>query len=473
MKLICNQSDLNTNLSLVSRAVPSRPTHPVLGNVLLAAETETQQVRLTAFDLSLGIQTSFLAQVEESGEITIPAKLLNDIVSRLAEGEITLEAKEGRSASVQRLVKVSESVALHSRADREESPNGATAPSEQSVDDSLIVTLTSASGCYQMRGMGAQEFPELPQVEAGVAVHLLVEALIEGLRGSLFATSSDETKQVLTGVHLTLQQDNLEFAATDGHRLAVVQTTNQNTADSVSTSTPEATNSASKEQAGASNTFKKTIDSAVGATLATSDSSSLEFTLPARALRELERMLGMAQPTDEVALHFEQGQIVFQGGEQTVVSEAKRSLDSLPLRYRLTSRTLEGQYPAYRQLIPRQFQRQITIERRQLLSAVERIAVLADQKNNIVKFSIDSVNQRIAISVEAQDVGSGQESMSAEISGDSLDIAFNVKYLIDGLKALSTSDIQMQMNEANSPVILTPLGGRKMIYLIMPVQIRG
>jgi DNA polymerase-3 subunit beta len=177
-------------------------------------------------------------------------------------------------------------------------------------------------------------------------------------------------------------------------------------------------------------------------------------------------MLGMAQPTDGITLYFEQGQIVFQGGKET-------HEDSLPLRYRLTSRTLEGQYPAYRQLIPRQFQREITIERRQILSAVERIAVLADQKNNIVKFSIDSVNQRLAVSVETQDVGNGQESMSAEISGNSIEIAFNVKYLIDGLKALSTSHIQMQMNEANSPVILTPLGGRKMIYLIMPVQIRG
>jgi DNA polymerase sliding clamp subunit (PCNA homolog) len=96
MKLVCTQGDLSTNLSLVSRAVPSKPTHPVLGNVLLAADTETQQVRLTAFDLSLGIQTSFAAQVEASGEIAIPAKLFNDIVSRLAEGEITLEDEEGK-----------------------------------------------------------------------------------------------------------------------------------------------------------------------------------------------------------------------------------------------------------------------------------------------------------------------------------------------------------------------------------------
>jgi DNA polymerase-3 subunit beta len=407
MKLICTQSDLNTNLSLVSRAVPSRPTHPVLGNVLLAADTKTQQVLLTAFDLSLGIQTSFAATVEVGGEIAIPAKLLNDIVSRLPEGEITLSDKAG------------------------ESDDG----------DSLIVTLTSASGRYQMRGMSAEEFPELPQVKAGVAVHLPIEALTQGLGGTLFATSSDETKQVLTGVHLTMQQDSLEFAATDGHRLAVVETTNHNVGDD-SVSVATATQGASLE---ASEQVEPV-----------SDTSGLEFTLPARALRELERTIAMRQGTDTVMLHFEQGQIVFQGGDQ-----------------RLTSRTLEGQYPAYRQLIPRQFQRQITVERRQLLSAVERIAVLADQKNNIVKFSIDSINQQLSLSVEAQDVGNGRESMSAQVSGDSLDIAFNVKYLIDGLKALSTSDIQMQMNTADSPVILTPLGGLKMTYLIMPVQIRA
>jgi DNA polymerase-3 subunit beta len=419
MKLVCTQSDLNTNLSLVSRAVPSRPTHPVLGNVLLFADKETQQVRLTAFDLTLGIQTSFAAQVEVGGEITIPAKLLNDIVSRLPEGEITLEDKEAETESGE--------------------PSASATPAQE---ERLIVTLTSASGRYQMRGMNSSEFPELPEVEGGVAIHLPLEALVEGLRGSLFATSSDETKQVLTGVHLTVQQDSLEFAATDGHRLAVVQTTNQNVDDSGATVT---TSDVSEEQA-------EPAEAVSGA----SNTSVLELTLPARALRELERMLGMRQSTDTVALYFEPGQIVFQGGD-----------------HRLTSRTLEGQYPAYRQLIPRQFQRHITIERRQLLSAVERIAVLADQKNNIVKFSIDSINQRLSLSVEAQDVGSGQESMPADVSGESLDIAFNVKYLIDGLKALSTSDIQMQMNTANSPVILTPLGGLKMTYLIMPVQIRA
>ena len=95
MKLACTQSDLNTNLSLVSRAVPSRPTHPILANVLLQADAEAQQVSLTAFDLELGIRTTFAATVMTSGAITLPAKLLNDIVARLPEGEITLEDEEG------------------------------------------------------------------------------------------------------------------------------------------------------------------------------------------------------------------------------------------------------------------------------------------------------------------------------------------------------------------------------------------
>lgn len=378
MKFVCNQSDISTNLSLVSRAVPSRPTHPILANVLLSADAQSGKVSLTAFDLSLGIRTSFAADVETGGEIALPAKLLNDIISRMPSGEITID-DQGESL--------------------------------------LSANITSASGKYQVRGMGVEEFPELPVVESET-IYLPAEALIEGLRSSLFATSADETKQILSGLHLTLEQDTLEFAATDGHRLAVVQTINENAP----------------------------IDA---------NATQLEVTVPAKALRELERMLGMRDDSGALTLHCDRGQVVFEWENQ-----------------RLTSRTLEGQYPAYRQLIPRQFEIQVTLERKYLLSAIERIAVLADQKNNIVKFILDSSKQELALSVDAQDVGSGRESMPAQISGDSIDIAFNIKYLVDGLKALPSSEIQMQINTPTSPVILTPLGGVKMTYLIMPVQIR-
>ncbi|HEY9749046.1 MAG TPA: DNA polymerase III subunit beta, partial [Allocoleopsis sp.] len=237
MKLFCAQSDLSANLSLVSRAIPSRPTHPVLANVLLIADAANQQVSLTAFDLSLGIRTSFAAHVETGGEITLPAKLLNDIVSRLPDGEIGLSDEAGNTDAA------------------------------SEAGEALVATLTCSSGRYQVRGMSAAEFPELPVIEDGEVAYLPVEALVEGLQGSLFATSADETKQILTGVHVTLQQDSLEFAATDGHRLAVVQTTGETPAD----------------QGG----------SAIADT-------ELNVTIPAKTLRELERMVGMRQAQDAV-----------------------------------------------------------------------------------------------------------------------------------------------------------------------------
>ena len=249
MKLVCSQSDLNTHLSLTSRAVPSRPTHPILANVLLQADAANSQVSLTAFDLSLGIRTTFNAEVLQGGTITLPAKLLNYIVSRLPEGEITLDDEILETE-------------------------------DQSVGEGLMLTLTPKSGRYEVRAMGAEEFPELPVTENDKAIHLPASALIEGLGGSLFATSADETKQVLTGVHLTVKQDTLEFAATDGHRLAVVETTNENLNDD-------------------------------------EELDSVQVTLPNKALRELERMLAHSSKEDEpVAMYFDEGQVVIEWQNQ-------------------------------------------------------------------------------------------------------------------------------------------------------------
>lgn len=383
MKLTCPQSELNAHLSLVSRAVPSNPSHPVLANVLMHADEDKQEISLTGFDLSLGVQTSFAAQVEEGGLLTLPAKLLSDIVSRLPNEEITLSTEA----------------------------------------DSSLATLTSALGRYQVQGLDATEYPELPTVESGEAVYLPVEQLIEGLRGALFAASTDETKQVLTGVHVAVAASEMEFAATDGHRLSVVNTVKSDAAGGVADGEAE---------------------------------TAFDVTVPGKALRELERMLQLHPAGEAISLRFDQGQLLFQWDNQ-----------------RLTSRLLEGQYPNYRQLIPRQFSRQMTVERKLLIGALERISVLADKKNNIVKFSLDAAGQEVVISVDAPDVGSGREALPAQISGDSLDIAFNVRYLLEGLKVLNTSEVQMQCNTATSPAILTPLGGLKMTYLVMPIQIRS
>ena len=384
MRLVCSQNQLATNLALVGRAVASRPTHPILANIRLDADSSSQSLGMTAFDLNLGIVVSSSAQVIESGSITLPAKLLNDIVSRLPDEDITIAVDK----------------------------------------DNTMVSLVCGSGRYQLHGLPVEEFPELPQIgEDGETTYLPVESTLHGLAATLFATSADETKRILTGVHLTASADRLEFASTDGHRLAVLQTGFLDADEPPVTSDTVSTN--------------------------------LEVTIPARALRELERMLNQ-QTEGAIAVKFDRANMIFQSANQILIS-----------------RLLDGSYPNYRQLIPTSFERQVTLERKLFLSALERIAVLADQKNNIVKISINATGQEVSLSVEAPDVAAGRESLPAQVSGEDVEIAFNVKYLLDGLKALPSNEIQIQLNNATSPAVLVPIGAAKMTYLLMPVQIRN
>ena len=390
MKIICSQSELKNNLSLISRAVPSRPTHPILANVLLVANEENNQVTLTGFDLSLGMRTSFIAEVEEGGVITLPAKLFNDIVTRLPEGQVVLEYEEDE------------------------------------LEENPLVTLNSLSGKFQLRGVKGDEYPELPTVEKQEALLLNIAALSEGLKGSLFAASSDETKQILTGIHLSRERDTLEFAATDGHRLAVVKASEKEEEEG-----EEAEANSSDEQ------------------------QNFTVTIPARALRELEKMMSLGEKEEKVALYVDEGQVVFELGVQ-----------------HLTSRKLDGAYPNYNQLIPQSFERTVVIDRKAVINSLERVSVLTDQKNNLVKFHLDASNSKVNLAVEAKELGNAKESIEAEITGDELEIGFNIRYLMDGLKALPHDDIKFQLNGTTQPVIVTPVGAVQMTYLIMPVQIR-
>ena len=384
MKVVCSQSELNAALQLVSRAVATRPTHPVLANVLLTADAGTDRLSLTGFDLNLGIQTSLAANVQTSGAITLPARLLGEIVLRLAsDSPVTLASDDG---------------------------------GEQ-------VQLTSLSGSYQMRGMSADDFPELPMVESGMTLKLEAAGLVQALKGTLFASSSDEAKQLLTGVHLRFNDRSLEAAATDGHRLAVLQ-----------------------------------VDDALQvAAEGADDESTFAVTLPARSLREVERLMNGWRSEDPVSLFCDRGQVVFLAADQMV-----------------TSRTLEGTYPNYRQLIPDGFSRSLAMDRRGLIAALERIAVLADQHNNVVKFSTQPDQGVVQLSADAQDVGSGSESLAAELTGDAIQIAFNVRYLLDGLKATAGDRVILHCNAPTTPAVLQPQGETEgFTYLVMPVQIRS
>jgi DNA polymerase III subunit beta len=375
MHLVIPQNLLSPAIATVSRAVASRPSHPILGNIKLVADENNQTLTLTAFDLNIAIVMPLSAQVITGGAITLPSKLLGDIVSRLPDEDVT----------------------LFNTSALEESAN--------------LVSLTCGSGKYQLNGLPVTEFPELPNIDSDESFDIAIATLRAGLAATLIAVSQDETKRILTGVHFVSAPDYLEFAATDGHRLAVIKTLVE-------------------------------------------DGQEFVATIPNKALQTLDKLIG----NQDLPI--------------TMRSDNANAIFELP-NGTLITRLLDGTYPNYRQLIPTSLGRKITLERKLLVSALERISVLADTKNNIVKITVDNDAQEISLSVESPDVAAGREALSAQVSGDDLEIAFNVKYLADGLKTLHTNEIQLQFNAANTPALLVPIGGDEQTYLLMPVQIRN
>ena len=410
IKLVCTQDNLANHLELVSKAVPAKPTHPVLGNVLLVACKKTQRVQLTVFDMRLAIQTSFEANVQSPGDMTIPVGLLSDIVGKFSPGDITLVSREALNREGE---------------DSEDSGNSATL--SEAVSNSPVATLIAACGRYQVRGISSEEFPAIPEVKTAQTICIPAETLKEGLKGSLFATATDEGKHILTGVYFKICQDSLEFAATDGHRLVVLNTSIQG--------------------------FSKKKQAEIA--------QPLELTVPAKSLAELERILSSRTSADPVELSYStlDALVEFRWGAQ-----------------RLVTRCLEGAYPAYHEFLQQDFQNQVTLEKAPFIKAIERIAVLADKKEKTLSIRINSEAQQVSLSL-FREFGNGLEQMAAHVNSDSnLSISFNIKYLLEGAKAIASSQLQMHLTQRDGPAILVPAGNRSKPnilmdakYLLMPI----
>ncbi len=380
MKVFCPQNLFNQHLNLVSRAVATRPqAQPILTHILFEASEDQDGgfIRLTGYDTELGIVSKFPAQVAEPGALTLPSRLLSDIVSRLPNLDICLMG-EGQG------------------------------------DELTALTLECGAGSYEIRGLSSEDYPSLPELPQEETLQLAVERFLEGIRMTLFAAATDESKHILTGVHLQGTAQGLEFATTDGHRLALA-------------GMPEE--------------------------LGTSALENIAMTIPARTLRELERMLA-SNPAESFEAKFDHSQIVFSLADQT-----------------LMSRLLDGQYPNYGQLIPKSFTRQASMNRKEFISVLERIAVIASQKNNIVRLEVN--DDLMALCVDAPDVGKGREELGIQLVGEPLTIAFNVKYLMEPLKVMDALDVQLNFNGAVNPAVLKPLDSSALQYLVMPVQIRN
>ena len=329
MEIICNQNELNSAIQLVSKAVSLRPTHPILANILLTADQGTNKISLTGFDLNLGIQTSFDGTVNNSGAVTIPSKLLSEIVNKLPyETPVSLELDI----------------------------------------DSDNISIKSDRGSFNLKGIPADDYPSLPFVESGTSLNIDPSSFLNALKLTIFASSNDDSKQLLTGVNFTFKQNYLESASTDGHRLAVALSGNK--------------------------------ESITNKDFLSSNDDDLSVTIPTRSLREIEKLVSLRNSKNSIKLFYDKGQVVFISSNQII-----------------TTRTLEGNYPNYSQLIPDTFSKVFSFNTKKFIDALERIAVVADQQSSVVKIKIDDT-ELASISADAQDIGNANELIPVSYSGE-------------------------------------------------------
>jgi DNA polymerase-3 subunit beta len=182
----------------------------------------------------------------------------------------------------------------------------------------------------------------------------------------------------------------------------------------------------------------------------------LSVTIPTRSLREIEKLVSLRSSENSIKLFYDKGQVVFISSNQII-----------------TTRTLEGTYPNYSQLIPDNFSKIFNFNTKKLVDALERIAVLADQQSSVVKIKLDKTDLA-SISADAQDIGNANESIPVSYSGEDFDIAFNVRYLLEGLKVISSENVIFKCNLATTPAVFVPEDNlNSFTYLVMPVQVRS
>ncbi len=278
--------------------------------------------------------------------------------------------------------------------------------------DSLTLHLVSGENSFSLRGLPADEFPPIPEADDNSALAVEAGDLREALEQVIFAASNDESHPVLTGVLAEFEGEKLTLAAADGFRLAVRHLP-----------------------------------------LATPVGEPFNVIIPARALAELMRILGGREEPVNVATTPTHNQILF------------RLPDTV-----LNTQLIEGTFPDYRRIIPQNSTTRAVVGRAELLMACKRAAIVARETSNIVKLEI--VAEGLTISASSSETGQITSRLAAEVGGEPLTIAFNVRFLMDVLAALRTPQVSLEMTTATAPGVIRAVGMEEgFVYVVMPMHL--
>lgn len=365
MEFAVDRDKFLQSVGLVS-GVTSQKTNtlPILGNILIKSQ-ENQEIFLAGTDLELGIFTVLEVEELKEGAVTIPGKKLFEILRELPSGRV-----------------------------------------EVMVAKNNTVHIKAGKAFFKIMGLGKDDFPKVPDFDFSNALELEQGVFKECLTLTSFAISHDETRYVLNGIYIHLDQQKIKFVATDGRRLAFIE--------------------------------KK---------LPTPTTSTLEIILPTKAIQELNRLLAR-EGTFKMAIS--KTQAVFNFGKTT-----------------LTTRLIEGHFPNYEQVIPKEEKTTSEVRRDELLQAVRRAALLTSPESQLVKF--DFLKDRLLISSRSPNLGEAKEEISAQAAGGELAIGFNPQYLLDVLKNLDIETISFSLSEPDKPGLLR--GKEDYLYVVMPMQI--
>lgn len=262
-----------------------------------------------------------------------------------------------------------------------------------------------------LAGQSGELYPALPLVSAQNSFVLPQTLLKEMINQTAFAISTDESRMVLTGALLEIERAELRLVALDGFRLSM-----------------------RTERLG-------------------EDAPELSAIIPGKTLSEISKVLS----DDE-----EKTAMILLGNSQMMVNLGQTQFYST---------LIEGDYIKYRQILPKEWKTRVRVDRQQLAMCVDRASLMAREgRNNLIKMEVGE--GRLVITAQSES-GDAYEELAAEIEGEALEIAFNVRYISDVMRVLSDDEIVMQFNSGVSPCVICPVSGDAYYYLVLPVRINA
>ncbi len=285
------------------------------------------------------------------------------------------------------------------------------------TSESNQAKITSGGSLFKIMGISSDEFPPLPTFENRKVFELTQEEIVGMLKSVSYAQSTDENRYILNGVYFNFTDDKLTLVATDGRRLGLT-----------------------------------------ALELDVSDDNAGSLILPAKTVAELERLLGKGE---KMNVAFNDRQAAF----EIAIDEAGDS--GLVDHLYLVSKIVEGNYPNYRQVIPKETEHRVKIERELMLECVHRAALVTSDKSNSVKLKVSK--NLLEISGQSTEYGESHESMAIAYDGPEVQVAFNPQFLMEPLKALSKDEVFFEFKDELSPGLFKTLDN--FICVIMPLRL--